>query len=440
MAHDHEVKVTGAIFEVEPITRKVTSGEEKKLVSGDHESTRFGFRMPRYINGHDMSLCQEVSIHTINVSKDNKMMVEDIYAVDDFGTDPEDEESVIWTWLVKRSATTHEGHTGFGLCFRCLTDGAIDYDWNTELCDKEIIVGKGQHNEEVIDETYLSFMEQWWEKLMSTGGATADQAEKIEKNKEDIGQLSDKINGGEIKGYNSHTYFPRTPKFENKYASFYGDSITLGSVLVDKYHSWPALFWKIVYPDDNRSYNVAVGGSMYCSDGQHTSIISQIINESSDFKNNSRTFFVAGGVNDWVLGTPLEDFRNAVQECFDYIEANLTGEVIWITPIRYNQCETNWRDCIAPLQKYREIIAEVVMSNVATATNTHFVIDGRDIGFPCYGSELSDLLFQDTGHPNQNGIDLIYVPGLVRIFDSYFKRKEIAQLRDMIDNLAKAIT
>lgn len=239
-----------------------------------------------------------------------------------------------------------------------------------------------------------------------------------------IGHLSDKINGGEIKGYNSHTYIPRTPKFENKYASFYGDSITLGSVLVDKYHSWPKLFWDKVYPEDPKSYNVAVGGSMYCSDGQHGSIINQIKNESAEFKNNSRTFFVAGGVNDWVLGTPLDNFRTAVQEVFDYIEANLTGEVIWITPIRYNQDESNWRECIAPLQKYREIIAEVVMSNITNATNTHYIIDGRDIGFPCYGSELTDLVFQDEAHPNQNGIDLIYVPGLVRIFNDYFVKKD----------------
>lgn len=198
MAHEHEVTVVGAVFEVDPITRKVSSGELKKISSGDHNSTRWGFSMPRFINGHDMSLCQEVTIHTTNISEDKRTKVEDIYNVDDFAIDENDDSKMKWTWLVKRGATKYAGTTEFGLCFRCLTDEAIDYDFNTEECTKEIIVLKGKHNEEAVDDIFLSFIEQVREasgavavdKTLTQSGKAADAKITGEK----IGELQATVN------------------------------------------------------------------------------------------------------------------------------------------------------------------------------------------------------------------------------------------------------
>lgn len=46
-----------------------TTGEVKPLKQGDHAAERFTFEMPRYIEGHDMSLCNLAEVHYNNIIK-----------------------------------------------------------------------------------------------------------------------------------------------------------------------------------------------------------------------------------------------------------------------------------------------------------------------------------------------------------------------------------
>ena len=156
---DHPITDTkqDGYFQINPVTREISnSGDSKKLtlIKNDHNSEVFTFELPRMIEGHDMSLCNQVTVHFINMgsSKDTSENVYTIYKrnVDDpepkedendqpgmlfteerqFGflnedkdgnaiTDP-DKQVVIGTWLISRAATKYRGNLSFVVRFECL--------------------------------------------------------------------------------------------------------------------------------------------------------------------------------------------------------------------------------------------------------------------------------------------------------------------------------
>ena len=64
MGHEHNVQDLDARFTIDPVTRQIKNESKKKLllIQGDHNSEIFGFRCPRYVESHDMSLCNEVEV------------------------------------------------------------------------------------------------------------------------------------------------------------------------------------------------------------------------------------------------------------------------------------------------------------------------------------------------------------------------------------------
>ena len=71
MAYEHEHPVIDADkhYIIDPITRAVTNATSKKntLIQNDHNSERFTFEIPKLVDGHDMTLCNSVQIHYINI-------------------------------------------------------------------------------------------------------------------------------------------------------------------------------------------------------------------------------------------------------------------------------------------------------------------------------------------------------------------------------------
>lgn len=56
--HDdvHDIVDSDPHFVIDPLTRKIIKHTEKSiLILGDHNSERFTFELPRYIQGHDMT-------------------------------------------------------------------------------------------------------------------------------------------------------------------------------------------------------------------------------------------------------------------------------------------------------------------------------------------------------------------------------------------------
>lgn len=170
MAHKHSVYDSDLHFAINPITRTITnmSSQKTTLIQYDHNSERFTFELPRYVEGHDMSVCNSIEIHYLNVEAATKMKSEGVYAVTDLQLSPEDENVVICSWLISQNATRLVGSLNFLVRFACVTDGTIDYVWNTAIFTG-IAVSSGIYNGDVIVEQYADILEQWKNEFGNSG-------------------------------------------------------------------------------------------------------------------------------------------------------------------------------------------------------------------------------------------------------------------------------
>lgn len=167
MAHKHSVYDTDTHFIIDGITRAVKNASAVKtmLVQGDHNSERFTFELPRMIDGHDMSGCNDVKVHYLNIDSKTKEKQHGIYVVDDLQIFPDDDEIVVLSWLISKNATKYAGTLHFGLSFRCLADdGTIEYAWNT-VVHTGVSVSSGMDSGEEVVEQYADILNEWKEKL-----------------------------------------------------------------------------------------------------------------------------------------------------------------------------------------------------------------------------------------------------------------------------------
>lgn len=154
MYHKHSVYDTDLHLIIDPISRNITNTSQKTvLMQNDHNSERFTFEIPRYVEGHDMTLCNVVEIHYINIdaSKKNNRS-SDIYPVDDIQLSPESDSVVIGSWLVSHNATAFNGSLNFIIRFACVSDenvGDIQYQWFSNVYTG-LVVSKGIYNTEVV--------------------------------------------------------------------------------------------------------------------------------------------------------------------------------------------------------------------------------------------------------------------------------------------------
>lgn len=154
MGHLHEIVDSDKYFVIDPITRVITTESTKlTLIQYDHNSERYTFEMPRNVEGHDMSTCNQIQIHFDNVSKNKKETNHDLYTVTDMRVSEDDESSIIFSWLISRSATQIIGKLSFSVHFACVSDqGTIDYSWHTASFDKVVINGCIHNTNSVVEE------------------------------------------------------------------------------------------------------------------------------------------------------------------------------------------------------------------------------------------------------------------------------------------------
>ena len=148
-------------FTIDPITRQITNTGNKIVIGQyDHNSERFTFEIPRYVEEHDMSLCNRVEVHYININSSTREQVAGVYEVADLAIDSDDEEVVTLSWLISQNATSHAGSLSFLVRFACLTDEIIDYQWFTTVFSG-ISITTSMVNSESVVEQYADILEQW---------------------------------------------------------------------------------------------------------------------------------------------------------------------------------------------------------------------------------------------------------------------------------------
>ena len=162
MEHLHSVYDTDSHFSINPITRALRNEASSKthLIQHDHNSERFTFEIPRFVEGHDMSLCNKIRVHYINIDSKTKEQKTGVYKVKDMQISPEGDDVVICSWLISRNATQLVGSLNFLIRFSCVTDGVVDYAWNTATYSG-ISVSDGINADETMEQDYLDVIEQW---------------------------------------------------------------------------------------------------------------------------------------------------------------------------------------------------------------------------------------------------------------------------------------
>ena len=202
MAHIHEVIDSDKCFTIDPITRAIVNdaGNKKtQLIQNDHNSERFAFQLPRYIEGHDMSLSNKVEVHYINLDQSSNERSVGVYEVTDLALS-EDNKSVLLSWLISNNATRYVGVLSFAICFKCMSDNVIDYSWNTAI-NSSIQIAKGMYNSEIITNDYIDVLEVWKEEF----GLKLSGEYLTKSNPEGTGSFSmNRIEGSDV-GTNSVT-------------------------------------------------------------------------------------------------------------------------------------------------------------------------------------------------------------------------------------------
>ena len=125
---------TDTHFIIDGSTRFVKNEAEVKsmLVQYDHNSERFSFRVPRVVDSHDLSECNAVRVHYINIDKSKRIEnggVDDI--TDTLSVCPEDDDYVICSWLITDGSTQLAGSLHFVIQFAVIDGLTVKYSWNT---------------------------------------------------------------------------------------------------------------------------------------------------------------------------------------------------------------------------------------------------------------------------------------------------------------------
>lgn len=197
MAHKNSVYDTDPHFVIDPDTRVITdlSTTKTKLVQGDHNSERFTFEIPRTVDGHDMSLCDAIEIHFLNISSDRVNTSADVYPADDVQVSPEDDDVVIFSWLLSSNATLYSGTLSFAIRFVCLNEeNEVVYAWHTDI-HSGLTVASVINNAEQIAEDYSDILNAWKAELFKEKADTLKALEDLENVKANQKQLEELLDG-----------------------------------------------------------------------------------------------------------------------------------------------------------------------------------------------------------------------------------------------------
>lgn len=177
MGHIHpDVVIDGDSkrFVIDPITRAIKNETPKLLlIKDDHNSERYTFELPRFVEGHDMSLCNKVEVHYININSSNRALPPNtgIYPIQDIATEIIDGvEKITGSWLISGAVTEHAGPLSFAVRFACVVDGKTVYSWNT-LPHTGITISDGINVSDEIAKEYDDLLQSWWNSLQAAFNA-----------------------------------------------------------------------------------------------------------------------------------------------------------------------------------------------------------------------------------------------------------------------------
>lgn len=180
MEHKHGVYDSDTRFSINPATRQIKADPKHKtnIIQYDHNSERFTFELPRYIEGHDMAECNKVEVHFFNIDTQTKQQKSGNPELTDLHIDPDDENIVVCSWLISQNATQLKGLLKFLIRYKCVENNVVTYSWNTAFFTG-ISVSEGGNADELFETEYVDIIEQWKESVVR--GFAAELVVEAEK-------------------------------------------------------------------------------------------------------------------------------------------------------------------------------------------------------------------------------------------------------------------
>jgi hypothetical protein len=169
--HTHPVTDTDTYFIIDPMTREIENTNRKKTVvmQYDHNSERFTFQLPRYIDGHDMMKCNSVVVNVDNIEEVTGTTNSDAPSMTDLRVNPDDPETVISSWLISRNSTQLAGNLSFSIEYKCVADdGTVVYEFGTDSYDDIEVRARKKNGEAALAE-YSDVLEQWRTDIFGAG-------------------------------------------------------------------------------------------------------------------------------------------------------------------------------------------------------------------------------------------------------------------------------
>lgn len=206
MAHSHPIVDDDRRFTIDPNSRAISyDGDAITLIQGDHNSESFSFEIPRFVEGHDMSLCNQIKIHFNNTDRRKKNESKDIYPVKNAAVS---DDVLVFDWLISGKATKYNGTLSFLIQFCCLEeDGTYSYLWHTDMY-KGITIASSYNNSEGIAEDYSDLLEEWRSQVIRQIELSNSNIQKINEDyNTDIAKLDESYNTNIAKldeGYNAN--------------------------------------------------------------------------------------------------------------------------------------------------------------------------------------------------------------------------------------------
>lgn len=192
--HEHTVTDHDSYFVIDPDSRVIenASQTENTVMQYDHNSEKFTFELHRYVEGHDMTLCNRVRVHFNNVDGETNEENADVAELYDLAVCPDDSDKVRFSWSITRQATQLAGTLNFLVQFECIDDaGASVYEWHTDIYT-DVVVKKGRNNAEQAVIEYSNVLEQWYQRIFGAGDSViAAVAAEGDRQKEAIARKAE---------------------------------------------------------------------------------------------------------------------------------------------------------------------------------------------------------------------------------------------------------
>lgn len=167
MAHLHDVKDSDNHYRIEPVTMAISNANDakNKLMLGDHDSEIYTFEIPKVVEGHDMSLCDMVEVHFVNIAADKANRSVGVYTVKDMAVAEDAEDTLVFTWKVSGEATVYAGSLNYRIKFACRDEnGNYTYKKWTDVY-KGITVADGFDNAAAVEKEHSDILAEWGTRL-----------------------------------------------------------------------------------------------------------------------------------------------------------------------------------------------------------------------------------------------------------------------------------